>query len=58
MLAQLEPSRLADGMNRGFLGLARVLLHEPLTNLRKYIVIQMDKPSESEVWRALFSGAR
>lgn len=35
----------------------RVVLHEPLTNLRKFIVIQMDKPSESEVWRALFSAA-
>jgi 4-hydroxy-3-polyprenylbenzoate decarboxylase len=35
----------------------RVHLHEPLTNLRKFLVIQMDKPSESEVWRALFSAA-
>ncbi|MDP2645240.1 MAG: UbiD family decarboxylase [Desulfobacterales bacterium] len=33
----------------------RVHLHEPLTNLRKFIIVQMDKPSESEVWRALFS---
>jgi len=33
----------------------RVVLHEPLTNLRKFLIIQMDKPSESEVWRALFS---
>ncbi len=33
----------------------RVHLHEPLTNLRKFIIIQMDKPSESEVWRALFA---
>ncbi len=31
----------------------RVVMHEPLTNLRKLIVIQMKKPSESEVWRAL-----
>jgi len=35
----------------------RVVLHEPLTNLRKFIIIQMDKPSESEVWRALFSAS-
>ena len=35
----------------------RVHLHEPLTNLRKFIIIQMDKPSESEVWRALFAAA-
>jgi len=33
----------------------RVYLHEPLTNLRKFIVIQMDKPSESEVWRAMYA---
>lgn len=33
----------------------RVVLHEPLTNLRKFIIVQMDRPSESEVWRALFS---
>lgn len=35
----------------------RVVLHEPLTNLRKFIIIQMDKPSEAEVWRALFSAS-
>jgi 4-hydroxy-3-polyprenylbenzoate decarboxylase len=35
----------------------RVVLHEPLTNLRKFIIIQMDKPSESDVWRALFSAS-
>jgi 4-hydroxy-3-polyprenylbenzoate decarboxylase len=35
----------------------RVVLHEPLTNLRKFIIIQMDQPSESEVWRALFTAA-
>ena len=35
----------------------RVVLHEPLTNLRKLLVIQMDKPKEPEVWRALFSAA-
>ena len=35
----------------------RVHLHEPLTNLRKFLIIQMDQPSESQVWRALFSAA-
>lgn len=35
----------------------RVVLHEPLTNLRKFLVIQMEKPKEPEVWRALFSAA-
>ncbi|MBW2000666.1 MAG: UbiD family decarboxylase, partial [Deltaproteobacteria bacterium] len=36
---------------------SRVVLHEPLTNLRKLIIIQMDKPREAEVWRALFSAS-
>jgi len=35
----------------------RVSMHEPLTNLRKLIVIQMRNPSESEVWRALNGAA-
>lgn len=35
----------------------RVVLHEPLTNLRKLLIIQMDRPKEPEVWRALFSAA-
>lgn len=35
----------------------RVEMHEPLTNLRKLIVIQMKKPKEAEVWRALHAAA-
>jgi len=35
----------------------RVSMHEPLTNLRKLIIIQMKDPSESEVWRALRAAA-
>ncbi len=31
----------------------RVEMHEPLTNLRKFIIVQMRQPSEAEVWRAL-----
>ena len=31
----------------------RVAMHEPLTNLRKLLVIQMNKPKEEDVWRAL-----
>lgn len=31
----------------------RVEMHEPLTNLRKLIILQMKKPKEAEVWRAL-----
>ncbi len=35
----------------------RVYMHEALTNLRKLIIIQMKKPAESEVWRALRAAA-
>jgi 4-hydroxy-3-polyprenylbenzoate decarboxylase len=35
----------------------RVVMHEPLTNLRKLIIIQMDRPNVTEVWRALHSAA-
>ena len=34
---------------------SRVFLHEPLTNLRRVIFIQMKNPSKEEVWRALYS---
>ena len=30
-----------------------VVMHEPLTNLRKVIFVQFDHPRETEVWRAL-----
>jgi len=32
-------------------------MHEPMTNLRKVLVIQMRKPSEAEAWRALMLAA-
>ncbi len=32
-----------------------VVMHEPLTNLRKVIIIQMKKPTKEQVWRALYS---
>lgn len=35
----------------------RVAMHEPLTNLRKLLVIQMKNPKEVEIWRALHSAA-
>ncbi len=35
----------------------RVEMHEPLTNLRKLVVIQMRRPTEAEVWRALMAAA-
>ena len=35
----------------------RVVMHEPLTNLRKFIVLQMKNPSRAEIWRALYAAA-
>lgn len=35
----------------------RVYMHEALTNLRKFIIIQMKPTSESEIWRALRAAA-
>lgn len=37
--------------------LLRVEMHEPLTNLRKLVVLQMKRPNEAEVWRALMAAA-
>jgi len=33
----------------------RVVMHEPLTNLRKVILIQMKNASREDVWRALYA---
>lgn len=41
----------------GIKSVKRVVMHEPLTNLRKLIIIQMDKPNVTEVWRALHAAA-
>ncbi len=39
-------------------GVTRVFMHEPLTNLRKLIVIQMKSDTlEAEVWRALYGAS-
>ncbi len=32
-------------------------MHEPLTNLRKVLVVQMRRPDEREVWQALYGAA-
>lgn len=37
----------------GIKSVRRVVLHEPLTNLRKLIILQMAPTRETEVWRAL-----
>ena len=50
----LEP--MLTSFLRETLGLAcvrAVVLHEPLTNLRKVVFVQFDRPPQSEVWRAL-----
>ncbi len=39
----------------GIGSVTRVAMHEPLTNLRKLVIVQMRKPAEGEVWRALHS---
>jgi 4-hydroxy-3-polyprenylbenzoate decarboxylase len=39
----------------GIKSVVRVLMHEPLTNLRRVIVIQMKNPRKPDVWRALHS---
>lgn len=41
----------------GIKSVVRVAMHEPLTNLRKVIVVQMKKPTEAETWRALTGAA-
>jgi len=41
----------------GIKSVVDVKMHEPLTNLRKVIIIQMKNASEAEAWRALFSAA-
>jgi UbiD family decarboxylase len=39
-------------------GVTRVFMHEPLTNLRKVVVIQMKQDTlEAEVWRALYGAS-
>ncbi|MBN2569895.1 MAG: UbiD family decarboxylase [Deltaproteobacteria bacterium] len=42
----------------GIKGVIRVFLHEPLTNIRKFIIIQMERGIPStEVWRALYGAS-
>jgi 4-hydroxy-3-polyprenylbenzoate decarboxylase len=39
--------------NLGVRSVVRVVLHEPLTNLRRLVIVQMRNPTEYEVWQAL-----
>ena len=41
----------------GIRSLVRIHMWEPLVNLRKMVVLQLKKPSQSETWRALFAAA-
>jgi 4-hydroxy-3-polyprenylbenzoate decarboxylase len=44
--------------NLGIRGVKRISMHEPLTNLRKVIVLIMDrKTPTTEIWRALYGAA-
>jgi UbiD family decarboxylase len=53
-LVSFEPMFLDFLRNTGGVkSLKRVVMHEPLTNIRPVIFLQFDQPSESEVWRAL-----
>ena len=55
----LEPLFLNHLCNAlGIKGVKRVSMHEPLTNLRKLIVLVMDtKTPTTEIWRALYGAA-
>ena len=55
----MEPLFLAHLRDRlGIQGVIRVGLHEPLTNIRKVIVIQVERETpRTEIWRALYGAA-
>ncbi|MDZ4245840.1 MAG: UbiD family decarboxylase, partial [Dehalococcoidia bacterium] len=42
-------------IERGIRSVTRVLMHEPLTNLYKFIIVQMKDPPQDQVWMALYS---
>jgi len=48
---QLMLAHLRDGCR--ITSVLRVEMHEPLTNTYKLVIIQMRRPNEAEVWRAL-----
>ena len=55
----MEPLFLAHLRDRlGIKGVIRVGMHEPLTNIRKVIVIQVERETpRTEIWRALYGAA-
>jgi UbiD family decarboxylase len=53
-LVSFEPMFLDFLRNQcGVKSLKRVVMHEPLTNIRPVIFLQFRKPTDGEVWRAL-----
>src|SRR5258706_13557592 len=55
-LEPLNPHRLRSPL--GIQGVKRFSMHEPLTNLRKVVVLIMDrKTPRTEIWRALYGAA-
>ncbi|MFQ5903296.1 MAG: UbiD family decarboxylase, partial [Candidatus Binatia bacterium] len=44
-------------MELGIKSVLQLAMHEPLTNLRKVLVVQLKKPTEAETWRALMGAA-
>ncbi len=55
----MEPLFLAHLRDRlGIKGVIRVGMHEPLTNIRKVIVVQVERGlARTEIWRALYGAA-
>jgi 4-hydroxy-3-polyprenylbenzoate decarboxylase len=57
-LVAYEASFLSQLQGIGIQGLERVFLHEPLTNIRKWVVLQFARGTESTtVWRALYAAS-
>lgn len=53
-----EPMILSHLRSVGCRGVVRVGMHEPLTNLRKVVLVQMEKGvSRNEIWRALYAAS-
>jgi 4-hydroxy-3-polyprenylbenzoate decarboxylase len=55
-LLSLEPTLLKSLHDLGLKCVRRVSLHEPLTNIRKVVVLHMEKNSQRvEIWRAMYA---
>ena len=55
-LISLEPMLLKSLRDLGLKCVKRVSLHEPLTNIRKVVVLHMEKNSQRvEIWRAMYA---